>query len=354
MKCRILEKRGGIGMLQTGLSVYRFSLKESRRERVINLVERFGANDFIDLLYYNFGSFCKEQRRQQEQRDQERETQMRAAIEAGIPCLSDEVDQTRKKVIEFDSVLDYGTMKQNQRDFYKFISFRIRYGEAGVRTDITNTLTGDIDFVQQPHHAPMRPFHVLLAMPVDDAAEHGLLIMQRIQREGLKSILPGKLNMFFRAQTPSCVFRAGAVASEEHVMQMLDSGAIDAVKLIKYYENDRSDSKSMYSTEEQRIFKRPAVDMVKEMARKCIRAGSVYGTGIVAIDSFVPDCVDVVVDVRGKKKTVSLTGIDAVDFTEYYTVSDGVRFDDGNLPITETLLPIMHSIVEDYISVLWK
>lgn len=322
-------------MLQTGLSVYRFSLKEVRREIFLNLQQHFGTDDFLDLIDHRFEEFCIEQRAQEE---------------------SDEAaaDQTRKKVLEFDKTLGCEVVQKDNRDFYKYIAFRVRYGEAGVRSDIENTLTGEVDFVQEPHHAAMRPFHVFLGMPTDADAKFGLLIMQRIQREGLKSVLPVLLNLFYRKQDPACIFRANPVASEEHVMKILDSGAVESIRLTKYYSHDRAGAGSLYSSEEQRIFKRPALDNVKRIARNCIRAGTINGTGLVAIDSFMPDCVDLFVDIRGKKKKVSLTNIDTVDFTQYYSMEDGIQFDDGNLPISETLLPVMHSIMEDYIEVLWR
>lgn len=322
-------------MLQTGLSVYRFSLKEVRREIFLNLRQHFGTDDFLDLIDHRFEKFCIEQRVQGE---------------------SDEAaaDQTRKKVLEFDKTLGCEVVKKDNRDFYKYIAFRVRYGEAGVRSDIENTLTGIVDFVQEPHHAAMRPFHVFLGMPTDVDAKFGLLIMQRIQREGLKSVLPELLNQFYRKQDPACIFRANPVASEEHVMKMLDSGAVESIRLTKYYSHDRAGAGSLYSSEEQRIFKRPALDNVKKIARNCIQAGTIKGTGLVAIDSFMPDCVDLFVDIRGKKKKVSLTNIDTVDFTQYYSMEDGIQFDDGNLPTSETLLPVMHDIMEDYIEVLWK
>lgn len=323
-------------MIQTGLSVYRFSLKEVRREIFLNTQQHFGTDDFLDLIGHKFENFCIEQRNHDDETDKT------------------SADQMRKKVIEFDQTLEQGVIKKEDRDFYKYIAFRVRYGEAGVRSDIENTLTGDVDFVQQPHHAAMRPFHVFLGMPTDADAKYGLLIMQRIQREGLKSVLPGLLNLFYRKQDPACIFRANPVASEKHVMKILDSGAVESIRLTKYYSHDRAGAGSLYSSEEQRIFKRPALDNVKKIARNCIHAGTIKGTGLVAIDSFVPDCVDLFVEIRGKKKKVSLTNIDTVDFTEYYSMEDGIQFDDGNLPISETLLPVMHNLMEDYIEVLWK
>ena len=324
-------------MPDVGISAYQFSVKVSHKDEFLNLSNKFEGKDFLDILNEGLCRYLKQlQKKRQE--------------ELGAPenTSNTENAHTVRRALEPGEMIQIDTVKKDERNYYKYVYFTVRCGEFGSRIDIENMKTGGTEFIQEPHHAGMRPYHVILAMSYSPEAKHGIIVFERIGASGVKSIFVPNLNKFLGEQIKNVVLKVNPFIQLEYFEKLLNSYPIEKMKLIKYFEvPDRGNPP--FCTREERIFTRPLLQNVKNTFINIANTGKINHTGIAVIDNFMPQCLGITLDVQGKSKTIELTDIENVSFTEYFSGRDGIIFDKGNLPTDDSLLPILRTYIEERI-----
>lgn len=303
-------------MTDISLSVYKFDIS-NRSGGFYNLTS-IPQNDFIDKLE---SYFTKIGMREQ--------------------------DNNSGKALRGKIILDKKVVIKEERKYYKYLYFSVKYGDYGTESSIAEMDTDKEVFKQLPNHINGRTYHIILAMPYGDNIKNGVIIFENIGTSGVKTIVTAQLRKFAKVLDEDVTFHVNPITQTEALKKLITNNKIKKLKLIRYYNpEDRADKS--YSRKELIYFHPTFVNLPKIICGM-LNTKNLSNSTITEVDSFEPNDVKITLDINGKERTIGVSNFDSLGFTESIAEDPNLEMTSGNLPTDKSLKPIMIEMLESYI-----
>lgn len=125
--------------------------------------------------------------------------------------------------------------KKVESDEKKYISFTVTCGSYGLKSNITNTDTGNIDFEREINHADVKEFRVMIAYKKNRpgySVKKGVILFQTLGQYGIKMITIKKIKDFF-SNNFNVTTEFYNAATREAFERIIENGGLKSINLIK-------------------------------------------------------------------------------------------------------------------------
>lgn len=332
-------------MPEYSLSVYRFSIKEAYKERYINITN---TNNLLSLMANKL--LTEGNRPDEEDLNSQKFPQNG---EKAFEIFSPSPDNYRN-VLDFIEVKD---VEKNERPFYQYIFFGVKYGEFGSEAEIVKVNDKKKKpRIQAVDEAAMKPYYVMIALPYGEEAKHGIIVYQNTGAYGVKTLLEPALKRSVKVISPSYTVGISAVAQYDRVKALLDNFDVQKLKLVEYYKNSSDKTESKYDKRELLYTKVSRVysNFLKEHLKVLAKDPKAKVSNIVDLSGFEPDEVSATFEVdNGKPLTVRFSNLDSLRYSEVIPQSE-IRVDKNNSLIPRVVEEIMCDKVKEYVELIYK
>lgn len=230
--------------------------------------------------------------------------------------------------------IEKNSIKYNDTDTYRTMSFTIISGAYGIESDMTDSNTNEILFHRDTHVADNKKFNVLFFVPKDagDASViKGILIFQTIATYGVKDITVKKIKAFIKNIGLSIDTRSVSVGVL--IEKLINDGGLHKITLIKdrISLND-ADNMLISSGREEKSFINPKLQPAW-LQKLLLLFDKKDKSGIYEIEGEEYEDIRVHFDLGGRPRTASLSNIDRFSVIEDFpeTIYNNGRYNKEEL-----------------------
>lgn len=231
-----------------------------------------------------------------------------------------------------------------KRQFHGFM----QAGSYGLKTNIININTGEVDFEKAQHNAEMMNHYVRFFVPKD--LNEGVVLLQNIKNIGVKTILYGIISDHFATVTKR-VLQMNPLAYEKAFKEWQNAVAKE-IKLTKF--------KGLANIEDQveKLGHYEQELVIKASRKKNLGSLKDYFTPgsdqLAAVEVLTPLCAEVktVVEMGGRKRTFRIGANPSQQICEIELDETEVPVDAG-IPSTQHLAKWCRGLLQEFVRVLY-
>ncbi|WP_349921034.1 hypothetical protein [Aeromonas veronii] len=250
------------------------------------------------------------------------------------------------------------TVMENEKQVYMFSHMffddRTREGYAyfnvgsyGMKTDIINVDTGDVDFEKAEKNAEIIKHFIYFFIPT--GFNEGLVFTHAFRGNGIKTLFHNLMGKYFDEKTKLCL-QMNPLAYENGVRAWLD-GAAKEVKIVKFSGfNDPSDAiKKLGHNEQELIIKPPRKGSLGKL-RDYLDTSSKQHESVELLNEFGSQ-VKTVIEIDGKKRTFTV-GSKATNTVCEIEFDEDIEYSEG-VPKLDSVVAWARVLVKEYVKDLY-
>lgn len=209
-----------------------------------------------------------------------------------------------------------------------------RSGPYGASSTLYDTLT-EVERDKYQSEADIIPFHVHLW--ANAGLTTGILLLQRWQNRGIRSVLSRALRQQFSNSFPDYEIRIDPLVPRSVIRNYLENGEVKRISAIKYApKKDKADRKTVHDAEEcpfhieySHVAKRGyLIDIAQKIGDFLTGEGKLESLIALPDDFPTPDTYKVDIAVAGKTKRFNLSDLGKI--RAYFDVTDQLEFEGGH------------------------
>ena len=271
-----------------------------------------------------------------------------------MPCIPFDPEDSSKRTIRLETCI------KQERTIYGIV----KSGEYGLQSELHDVESNMSSYERQFTDAELIPYFFLVKMP--PMTMQGILILQKLGSRGCKGAFEKDFNEYIKSKFASqYLVEISSLVPKDLVKAYLRRRIIK-IKLIKHsFPNEVSDVDLRgLPTDEQgeveyilkarrnKTLPESLVDKFRGNVDTFLGGGSTPVGSLLEIQGFEADNVKVEVQVGSSCRTIDLSNVDRVRFTE--DITERVRIDtESGRPILDDIKKIATEFLEDLSSAIW-
>lgn len=231
----------------------------------------------------------------------------------------------------------------------RMMSGIIETGEYGYESELYDIQSGVVAHHRTVNEAEMLPFYFLAHLP--NQSDEGILLLQRFQQFGIKTIFTNYFEQYFEAHYPDVSIKIYPLVPQDLISEYLRDGRVIKIRFIKFnIPSDLADFVAHGHSEEGgeieftiKAKRRGHLDIVDRVSE--FLQGRREVTSLYELRDFEYDNVKIEVDIRGRRRTIDLSHLERLN--SYFDISDEVQIGDNGHPVYDSIHSIASTLLSD-------